>query len=41
MKITELTAELVIGFVMLFLVVKVAGKKMIHQIPPLSLFSYF
>lgn len=39
MKIVELTAELVIGFVMLFLVVKVAGKKMIHQITPFTFIS--
>lgn len=39
MKIVELTAELVIGFVMLFFVVKVAGKKMIHQITPFTFIS--
>ncbi|WP_027409046.1 YetF domain-containing protein [Anoxybacteroides tepidamans] len=39
MKLIELTWELVIGFVLLFLVVKVAGKKLIQQITPFTFIS--
>ncbi|MBB3908494.1 DUF421 domain-containing protein [Anoxybacillus rupiensis] len=39
MKITELTLELIVGFILLFLVVKVAGKKLIHQITPFTFIS--
>ncbi|MED4970189.1 DUF421 domain-containing protein [Parageobacillus toebii] len=39
MKWMHLTVELVTGFVLLFLVVKVAGKKLIHQISPFTFIS--
>jgi uncharacterized membrane protein YcaP (DUF421 family) len=39
MKWVHLTVELVTGFVLLFLVVKVAGKKLIHQISPFTFIS--
>jgi uncharacterized membrane protein YcaP (DUF421 family) len=39
MKWMHLTVELVTGFMLLFLVVKVAGKKLIHQISPFTFIS--
>lgn len=39
MKWMNLTVELVTGFVLLFFVVKVAGKKLIHQISPFTFIS--
>lgn len=39
MKWLHLTVELVTGFILLFLVVKVAGKKLIHQISPFTFIS--
>jgi uncharacterized membrane protein YcaP (DUF421 family) len=39
MKWVHLTLELVTGFVLLFLVVKVAGKKLINQISPFTFIS--
>lgn len=39
MKWMHLTVELVTGFMLLFLIVKVAGKKLIHQISPFTFIS--
>ncbi len=39
MKITYLTIELIIGFFLLFLIVKLVGKKIINQITPFTFIS--
>lgn len=39
MKILDLTLELIIGFILLFLIVKFVGKKVINQITPFTYIS--